>query len=139
MSHTYWSSRSFFVTLSLNRLTACTHAQFSWCSSKTNANSETGQMAVYYQNLTLDVLSSRSALSLLIGALFKKFGLFLNTPLIWKCKVYEVISGTHRRFYSYVLLKTGVIILFSLYHNICCDWFLPFSEIILLLWIKLWI
>jgi hypothetical protein len=35
-------------------------------------------MAVCCQNLTLDALSSRSALSLLFGALFKKFGLFLN-------------------------------------------------------------
>jgi hypothetical protein len=37
-------------------------------------------MAVCCQNLTLGALSSRSALSLLVGALFKKFGLFLNTP-----------------------------------------------------------
>jgi hypothetical protein len=36
-------------------------------------------MAVCCQNLTLGVLSSRSALSELFGALFKKFGLFLNT------------------------------------------------------------
>jgi hypothetical protein len=36
-------------------------------------------MAVCCQNLTLGALSSRSALSLLVGALFKKFGLFLNT------------------------------------------------------------
>jgi hypothetical protein len=33
-----------------------------------------------YQNLTLGALSSRIALSLLVGALFKKFGLPLNTP-----------------------------------------------------------
>jgi len=48
----------------------------------TNAHSETGQMAVYCQNLTLGALSSRNALSVLVGALFKKFGLFLNTPRI---------------------------------------------------------
>jgi len=35
-------------------------------------------MALCFQNLTLGALSSRSALSVLIGALFKKFGLFLN-------------------------------------------------------------
>jgi hypothetical protein len=46
----------------------------------TNAYSETGQMAVCCQNLTLDALSSRSVLSLLGGILFKKFGLFLNVP-----------------------------------------------------------
>jgi hypothetical protein len=34
------------------------------------------------QNLTLGALSSRSALSVLVGALFKKFGLFLNMPRI---------------------------------------------------------
>jgi hypothetical protein len=33
-------------------------------------------MAVCYQNLSLGALSSRSALSVLVGALFKKFGLF---------------------------------------------------------------
>jgi hypothetical protein len=37
-------------------------------------------MAVCFQNLTLGALSSRSTLSMLVGALFKKFGLFLNTP-----------------------------------------------------------
>jgi hypothetical protein len=36
-------------------------------------------MAGYYQNLTLGALS-RIALSLLVGALFKKLGLQLNTP-----------------------------------------------------------
>jgi hypothetical protein len=45
----------------------------------TNAHSETGQMAVCFQNLTLGARSSHSALSVLVGALFKKFGLFLNT------------------------------------------------------------
>jgi len=47
--------------------------------STTNAYSETGQMAVCCQNLTLGALSSRSAPSVLVGALFKKFSLFLNT------------------------------------------------------------
>ena len=74
------SSNSFIVTLSLIRRTACARAQFSGCSSTTNAHSETGQMAVCSQNLTLGALISRSALSVLVGALFKKFGLFLNTP-----------------------------------------------------------
>jgi hypothetical protein len=37
-------------------------------------------MTVCFQNLTLGALSSRSALSVLVGALFKKFFLFLNTP-----------------------------------------------------------
>jgi len=37
-------------------------------------------MAVCCQNLTLGALSSRSALSVLVGALFKEFGLFLNMP-----------------------------------------------------------
>jgi len=39
-------------------------------------------MAVCCQNLTLGALSRRSALSVLVGALFKKFGLFLNTHRI---------------------------------------------------------
>jgi hypothetical protein len=41
-----------------------------------NAHSETGQLAVYFQNLPLCALISRSAPSVLVGALFKKFGLF---------------------------------------------------------------
>jgi hypothetical protein len=36
-------------------------------------------MAVRCQNLPLGALSSRSAPSVLVGELFKKFGLFLNT------------------------------------------------------------
>jgi hypothetical protein len=36
------------------------------------------QMAVCCQNLTLGALSSCSALSKLVGALFKKFGLFFE-------------------------------------------------------------
>jgi len=39
-------------------------------------------MAVCCQNLTLSAINSRSALSVLAGALFKKFGLFLNTSRI---------------------------------------------------------
>ena len=41
-----------------------------------------GQMAGCCQNLMLGALSSRSTLSVLVGALFKKFGLFLNMPCI---------------------------------------------------------
>jgi hypothetical protein len=47
-----------------------------------NAHSETGRMAVCFQNLTLGALSSRNALSVLVGALFKKFDIFLSTPRI---------------------------------------------------------
>jgi hypothetical protein len=54
-------------------------AQFSGCSSTSNAHSEMGQMAVCCQNLPLGVLSSHSLPSVLVGALFKKFGPFLNT------------------------------------------------------------
>jgi hypothetical protein len=66
--------------MSLIRRTACARAQFRRYSSTTNAHSETGQMAACCQTLTLGALSSRSALSMLVGALFKKFGLFLNRP-----------------------------------------------------------
>jgi hypothetical protein len=41
-------------------------------------------MAVCFQNLPLGALSSRNAHSVLVGALFKKFGLFLNTGVWWK-------------------------------------------------------
>jgi len=56
-------------------------------SSTTNAHSETGQMAVCYLNLKLGALSIRSTLSVLIEALFKQFGLFLNTPRIYTLKL----------------------------------------------------
>jgi hypothetical protein len=79
-THTRCSSSSLIVTLSLIRQTACARAQFSECSSTTNAHSETEQMAVCCQNLTLSALNSSSALSMLVDALFKKFCLFLNTP-----------------------------------------------------------
>jgi hypothetical protein len=62
-----------------NRYTACSHAQFNGCSSTINAQRETGKMAVCCQNLTLGALSSLSAPCVMVGALFKKFGLFLNT------------------------------------------------------------
>jgi hypothetical protein len=71
---------SWISSLSLIRRTACARAQFSGCSSTTNHHIETGQRAVCCQNLTLGALSSRSALSVRVGALFKKFGLFLNNP-----------------------------------------------------------
>jgi hypothetical protein len=64
----------------LIRRTACVRAQLSGCSSTTNVHKETGQMAVCCQNLPLDALSSCSTPSVLVGALFKKFSLFLNTP-----------------------------------------------------------
>jgi len=79
-THKLCSSSSLVVTSWLIRRTACAQTQFSGCSSTTNAHSETGQMAVCYQNLTLGALSSRSALPMLVGVLFKKFRLFLNTP-----------------------------------------------------------
>ena len=60
--------------------TAFARAQFSGCSSTTNAHSQTGLMAVCFKNLTLGALSSRRALSVLVGALFKKFRLLLNKP-----------------------------------------------------------
>ena len=46
----------------------------------TNAHSETGQMAGCCENLMLGGLSRCSVLSLLVGVLFKKFGLSLNMP-----------------------------------------------------------
>jgi hypothetical protein len=51
----------------------------------TTVPSEMGQMAVCCQNLTLSALSSRSVLSVLVGMLFKKFGLFLNMPRMRMC------------------------------------------------------
>ena len=72
------------LSIRINRRTACARAQFSGCSSKTNTHRETEQMEVCCQNLPLGALSSRSAPSVLVGELFKKFGLFLNTGIQYK-------------------------------------------------------
>ena len=48
-------------------------------------------MAVCCQNLPLGALSSRSAPSMLVGELFKKFGLLLNTG-VYRCDSKEVHS-----------------------------------------------
>jgi len=76
--HQLYSSRSFIVTLSLIRRTACARAQFNGCSSAINDQKEKGQIAVCFQNLKLGSLCSLSALSMLIGSLFRKFCLFLT-------------------------------------------------------------
>jgi hypothetical protein len=51
-----------------------------------------GKMAVCCPNLTLGAFSSRSALSVLVGVLFKKFGLFLNTPRISKLRAHHHVD-----------------------------------------------
>jgi hypothetical protein len=86
--------------LSLIRRTACARAQFSGCSSTTNAHSETGQIAVCCQNLTLGALSSRSALSVLFGALFKKFGLFFEHALYVKKIQFSLKSGKNNGYFK---------------------------------------
>ena len=81
-THTrFFFSSSFLVTLSLIRRTACARAKFSGYSSTTSAYSETGQMAFCCQNLPLGALSSRSAPSMLVGALFKS-SVFFWTRLV---------------------------------------------------------
>jgi hypothetical protein len=72
---TYWITKAIMILI---RRTSCVRAQFSGCSSTINAHSEKGQMAVCCQILPLGALSSRRTPSLMVGALFKKFGLFLN-------------------------------------------------------------
>jgi hypothetical protein len=73
----------------------------SGCNSTTNAHSEMGQMAVCCQNLTLGALSSCSALSMPVGALFKKFG------LIWTPLVHGVLKRleTHGLYHLYGLMS----------------------------------
>jgi len=68
------------------RRTGCARAEFSKRRSTTNAHSEKGQMTVCCQNLPVGALSSRTAPSVLVGELFKKFGLFLNTRRLRKMR-----------------------------------------------------
>jgi hypothetical protein len=51
-----------------------------------------GQMAVCYQNLTPGEFSSHSALSALVGALFKMGSLVLNTLRILKTLIISFIT-----------------------------------------------
>jgi len=62
-------------------------------------------MAVCCQNLPLGAISSRSALSMLVGELFKKFGLYLNTAVFEK---------------NIDILKfiTIIVIYYFLFHNV---------------------
>jgi len=79
---------------------ACARAQFSGCSLTTNAHSETGQMAVCFQNLNIGALSSHNVCSVLVGALFKKFSLFLNMPrnyLILPVFVHHLLFKMYRK------------------------------------------
>jgi hypothetical protein len=80
MARSFLIAFSWISSLSLIRRTACARAQFSGCSSMANSHSETGQMAVCCQNLTLDALSSRSALSVLVGAVFRKVRSLFEHP-----------------------------------------------------------
>jgi hypothetical protein len=83
LSGRFWQQTA--ICPGLIRRTACARAQFCGCSSTSNAHSETGKMAVCCQNLPLGALSSRSASSVLVGELFKKFCLFRNTGVF--CEV----------------------------------------------------
>jgi hypothetical protein len=73
------SSSSLIVTNPTNSLCTCSVQR---CRSTTNADSETGQTAICCQHLMLGTLSSCSTLSVMVGALSKNFGLFLNMPCI---------------------------------------------------------
>jgi hypothetical protein len=57
----------------------------------TIAHSKMRQMAVCCQNLTAGALSSTSTLSVLVGKLFKKVGLFLNMPCISPLLLYIIV------------------------------------------------
>jgi hypothetical protein len=59
--------------------------------------SETGQVAVCCQNLTLGALSSRSALSLLVGSLFKMFGPLFEQA---SCKMHKIHCGQNVEFWN---------------------------------------
>jgi hypothetical protein len=104
--------------MSLIRRTACARAQFNVCSSTTNAHSETGQMAVCCQNLTLGALGSRSALSVLVDAPIQKCSLLLNTPCTPKVIPKSWISELHITVFQSVLHITVYSLLAHLLHHI---------------------
>jgi hypothetical protein len=89
----------------LIRRTACARVQFSECSSTTNAHSETGQMAVCCQNLPLGVLSSRSAPSVLVGALLKSSVFFEHRCILSAFGKYRGKNNFHIVFVSTVISR----------------------------------
>jgi len=70
-------------------------------------------MAVCCQTLTLDALMCRSALFVLVGALFKKFSLFLNTPRMVVCTA-NIKSGNKMTVrHEKVVYKTNGVIMIT--------------------------
>jgi len=59
-----------------------------------------GQMAVCCQNLPLGALSSRSTPSVLVGELFKKFGLFFEHTEIQENVIRELCTITKSAFHK---------------------------------------
>jgi hypothetical protein len=70
-------------------------------------------MAVCCKNLTLGALNSHSALSMLVGALFKKFDLFLNKILFLKSHLVVLFSA--------VYIYLSIILFLSLRTERICD------------------
>jgi len=70
-------------------------------------------MAVCCQNLALGALSSRSAISVLVGALFKKFGLFLNTPRMLICTASIKRGNKMTVRHEKVVYKTNYVIMIT--------------------------
>jgi hypothetical protein len=72
-----------------------------------------GQMAVNCQNLTLGALSSHSTLSVLVGVLFKKFSLFLNTPRMSEDLLN--LRGSSKSFRTFIFsretVRVGVVVI----------------------------
>jgi hypothetical protein len=77
----------------------------------TNAHCETGKMAVCCQNLPLGALSSRSAPSMLVGELFKKFGLFLYTGVYTPLDITNKQTSDHFCFKLLHYTLSGIRIL----------------------------
>jgi hypothetical protein len=71
----------------------------------TIAHSKMGKMTVCYNILMLYALSSRSMLSVLVGVLVKKFGLFLNTP---RLLVFHKIPYLPKYTATFFFLKMGM-------------------------------
>jgi hypothetical protein len=83
-------------------------------------------MAVCFQNLTLGALSSRSALSMLAGALLKKVGLFFEysstnkfTVFILKC-LNNVWNPTKQK-HSYVCFMCILLFFYYLMSVSCLE------------------
>ena len=79
-------------------------------------------MAVCCQNLTLGALGSRSALSMVVGAPFKKFGLFQHASYIfYLCLLFQEHNKGLKRGLSVLSLMSETVFKMAIKALVLCN------------------